>query len=573
MRGLRDSTPRGLFGGPLLARRLYFITALQYDLQKKPDRTLPFPFNESKQESVNSLTQLDYIVSPNQLLTGTFHFSPQHINFVNPGFFNPQPVTPSYAQHAAVATLSDHLGIRGGTLDSTLSIQHFDATIGPQGNGEMVLTPIGNRGNYFSTQDRDAGRTQWIETWSPAQIEHRGAHDMKFGTSLMRVSEFGGSVARPIDILDLTGLLLRRIEFLGGSSFHRGDLETSVFAQDHWSLNPRLALDFGARFDRQNIAQSMRIAPRLGLAWSPLASGWTVIRGGYGTFYDRVPLSVYSFSHFPHRLITDYGPDGSIIGTPTSYVNALGTGTGSLLTSNRHTLGNFAPRSATWNVQIEQRISRLVRLRALYANSRSAGLVVLDQNFLDRNNTLPLNGRGRSIYRQAELSARIEWKNGQQFFLGYTHSRAQGSLNDFSNFVGNFPTPLIHPNVFSNLSGDLPNRFLAWGSVNVFRGLQFLPLVEYRTGFPYTQFDVLGNYVGTPNNDKSRFPGFFNADARLLKDLKVNPKYTLRFSVSGFNLTNHFNALAVHANIADPQYGTFFGNYHLRYRADFDVLF
>jgi hypothetical protein len=43
--------------------------------------------------------------------------------------------------------------------------------------------------------------------------------------------------------------------------------------------------------------------------------------------------------------------------------------------------------------------------------------------------------------------------------------------------------------------------------------------------------------------------------------------------VSGFNLTNHFNALSVHANTADPQYGVFFGNYHLRYRADFDVLF
>ena len=44
-------------------------------------------------------------------------------------------------------------------------------------------------------------------------------------------------------------------------------------------------------------------------------------------------------------------------------------------------------------------------------------------------------------------------------------------------------------------------------------------------------------------------------------------------SVSGFNLTNHFNALAVHANVDDPQYGIFFGNYHIRYRADFDVLF
>jgi hypothetical protein len=58
-----------------------------------------------------------------------------------------------------------------------------------------------------------------------------------------------------------------------------------------------------------------------------------------------------------------------------------------------------------------------------------------------------------------------------------------------------------------------------------------------------------------------------------LKDFKVNPKYALRLSVTGFNLSNHFNALGVHANVADPQFGVFFGNYHRRYRGDFEVIF
>jgi len=38
-------------------------------------------------------------------------------------------------------------------------------------------------------------------------------------------------------------------------------------------------------------------------------------------------------------------------------------------------------------------------------------------------------------------------------------------------------------------------------------------------------------------------------------------------------MTNHFNALAVHSNIADPMFETFFGNYQRRFRADFDVIF
>ena len=273
-----------------------------------------------------------------------------------------------------------------------------------------------------------------------------------------------------------------------------------------------------------------------------------------------MPLSVFTFSHYPERIVTDYAPDGSIIGTPVLYENVLGS---------PGTHFHFGPRSTTWNGQLEQRLSPRFRIRALYANTRSAGLVVLEPMYLDSINAL--HGAGHSLYRQAEISGRFEGKNGQQLILAYTRSRAQGNLNDFSSFTGNFPVPLIRPNVYSNLAGDVPNRFLAWGRVNLPKGLQFLPLAEYRSGFPYAQFDALGNYVGVPN--QTRFPGYFNADARILRDIKVNPKYTLRFSVSGFNLTNHFNALAVHANIDDPQYGIFFGNYHLRYRADFDVLF
>ena len=51
--GLRSSTSRILLGGPILPGRLFFISGLQYYLNKEPNRTLSFPFNESKQESVN----------------------------------------------------------------------------------------------------------------------------------------------------------------------------------------------------------------------------------------------------------------------------------------------------------------------------------------------------------------------------------------------------------------------------------------------------------------------------------------------------------------------------------------
>ena len=574
MRGIRDSTPRSVWGGPLIPHRLYYITALQYSLVKKPERTLPFPFNESKQESVNSLTQLDYILSPRQLITGSFHFSPQHVNFVNPEYFNPQPVTPNYAQHNYVATVGDHFAIGGGMLDSTFSIQSFDAMVGSQGNADMILTPVGNRGDYFSWQKRDAARAQWLEIWSPAQLDGAGKHDLKLGASATLLSNNGEMSARTINVLGLNQALLRRIEFTGGRPYRLSDSELAAFAQDHWSLNSKLSLDAGARIERQDVAGSVRLAPRTGLSWTPFSSGQTVLHGGYGIFYDRVPLSVYTFAANPQRVITSYASDGSVIGEPITTPSVIGSVSAatSLLIHNRQAPGNFTPRSAIWNAQIEQRISRLFRIRAVYTHSRSAGLVVLEPDVVESSQLL-LRGSGRSRDQQAEVTGRFEWKNGQQLFLSYTRSRTRGHLNDFSSFVGNFPTPLIRQDVYSNLPGDLPNRFLAWGRVNLPYGLQFLPVLEYRNGFRYARVDALGDYVGMPFGDRTRFPNFFSADARILKDVKVNPKYTLRFSVSGFNLTNHFNALNVHANTADPEYGVFFGNYHLRYRADFDVLF
>lgn len=575
MRGILDDTPRGLLSGPLIKDRLYVLNATQYAMVKHQERTLPFPFNTSKQEAVNSLTQFDYIASASQILTGSFHFSPQHTNFINPEYFNPETVTPNDALHRYVATIGDRFGVGRGTLNSTVSVQRYDAVIGAQGSAEMVLTPVGNRGNYFSAQDREAGRTQWVEIWSPGMLAAAGTHEIKIGGSATFLNDSGQVFDRPINILDTTGLLLRRISFTDGSPYQVKDSEVAGFVQDHWSVTPRLIFDVGGRIERQNIADSIRLAPRAGMSWAPFASGKTVIRGGYGIFYDRVPLSVYTFGHIPQRIVTDYAPDGSVIGGPTNSVNVITAvpGAPSALIFGRPVPGNFAPRSGTWNFQLEQRVTRVFRLQAGYTHSRSAGLVVLEPQDVETD-LLMMRGTGRSLYRMAQVTGRFDWNHGQQLFLTYTHGRAQGTLNDFSGFVGNFPAPLVRHTVYSNLPGDVPDRFLAWGRVNLPQGLQFLPLVEYRSGFPYARLNALGDYVGMPFGDRSRFPNYFSADTRILKDVPVKGgKYTLRFSWSGFNLTNHFNALAVHSNIADPQYGVFFGNYQLRHRADFDVLF
>jgi hypothetical protein len=581
LRGIRNETPRFIADGPLIANRLFFITSLQYFFQRDSSRTLPFPFNESKQQYINSFTQLDWILTPKQFVTATFHFSPQHANFVNLDFFNPQPSAPSYAQQNYVGTLIDHFSIFRGIVDSSVSFQRFNATVGAQGSADMIVTPEGNEGNFFGTQRRSAGRTEWLETWSLAPFDFLGTHLLKLGSSVTGTSNEGAFSYRPVEIVNTAGELEESVDFTNQAPFNRTDLEVTAYAQDHWSLSPRLSFDYGGRMEHQRLATNLRVAPRAGFALSPFANQRTVLRAGYGLFYDHLPLDIYTFGRYPLRTVTFYAPDGAVIGAPVPYLNVIGSATGprSFFVNGQQVAGAFSPRGATLNAQLEHAFAPVfgglgIRLRAVYTDSQSVGLIVFDHEELGTADEIVLNGDGKSRYRQTEITSKLTWKTEQQLVISYTHSHAQGNLNTFETFLGNFPPPLVRDNVYSNLPANLPNRVLVWGRLNPHVwGIQALPMIEYRTGFPYARLDAAQNYVGLPYSDSTRFPNFFSADFRLTKDVKINAKYTARISLTTLNVTNHFNALAVHDNIADPQYGIFFGNYHRRYRADFELVF
>ncbi|HEY0404645.1 MAG TPA: carboxypeptidase regulatory-like domain-containing protein [Pyrinomonadaceae bacterium] len=101
------------------------------------------------------------------------------------------------------------------------------------------------------------------------------------------------------------GLTPAQIRALGGGAtqfrISTGNPEASVsqvdyglFVQDDWRVRPNLTLNLGLRYEGQtNIGSKFNFAPRLAFAWSPGSGGTTgrppktVIRGGFGIFYNR----------------------------------------------------------------------------------------------------------------------------------------------------------------------------------------------------------------------------------------------------------------------------------------------
>ena len=575
LRGVRDATPRLNAEGPIVKNKLFFSEGLEYEVRKVQVYTLPFPNDQKKNEGVNSFAQLDWVKSDKQLITATVHVAPQRLEYAGLDYFNPEPTTPDASTRNYTATLGDKWTLWGGLLDNTLSATRFGANVWGQGAEDLELTPTGNRGNYFEQQRRTSTRAAWSPTFSFKPIRKLGVHEFKIGTYISYSDEIGQVSAHPIDILDGSNALTQQISFFGGHEFRMSDTDYAVFAQDHWTVARRLTFDFGVRSESQEVSESFRVAPRAGFAWTPFAKAGTTIRGGFGVFYDRVPLNVYAFSHYPKESVQNFLPDGQPAGSPFIFANTLGVANvHSILVFKHPGAGDFSPQSGTVSLQVEQPVTRFLQLRASYMENHSQGLVIMNAIAPDPVSLIgnyELTGDGKSRYRQIALTARIRAGENRDLYVSYVNSRARGDINDFGSYLGTFPLPIIRPDTSGVLSSDLPNRFLAWGSLKLPDGFRVSPIMEFRTGFPYSTYGAAQNYVGIPNG--MRYPCFFSLDSRLSKDIKVNPKYTVRLSLSDYNLTNHFNPEAVHNNVADGAFGLFFGQRGRRFTADFDVLF
>jgi hypothetical protein len=232
------------------------------------------------------------------------------------------------------------------------------------------------------------------------------------------------------------------------------------------------------------------------------------------------------------------------------------------------------PRNLTWNIQLDQIVNRWLTLRANLIGSRTTNIYIVNPELDFRGqNAIVLRSAGRASYRSLELTARFALPKKNAFHVSYVRSNARGDLNDFNSYFGDFGQPVIRQNQFSNLPFDVPHRLIAWGTVALPHRISIAPIIEARSGFPFSVLDAEQNFVGVRNSSLNRFPAFFAIDTEIAKEFQVTKKYGLRLSLQIFNVTDHFNPRNVRANTADPAFRQFSSSYGRYFSGGFDILF
>jgi hypothetical protein len=558
--GIGAATPRMTFTGPLVKDRIAVTQSFEYRFVRTPVNSLPPLARDTKLESFDSYTQFDFVLNPKQTASVSVAVYPQKLDYLGLSTFTPQPSTPDFHQRGEQINAQDHYVVgQAGLLNSQLSYKRFDADVTAQSNDPYRLLLETTEGGFFNRQARRTSRTSLQETYQFAPLLFAGSHQFTVGLSYEHSAYQGRQTFLPVEIDGASNGPVERISFTSPTSYRITQNETAWFAGDQWAINSRLTLNFGLRFDNDTVTSSTHAAPRAGFLLAVTKDGKTLLKGGVGRFYDRVPLMAPTFTDLPDRTVTVLDQNGVALSS-VSYQNKI--------------IGELrSPRSTSWNLELDRQILAGLLLRIAYEQRNTADDFVVSPVSSGTTGALELSNGGSDSYREFQVTARYQLAH-HLLNVSYVHSRAFGDLNDLNQFFGNLAQPVIQPDARGRQPFDAPNRFLFWGTFAGPLKLTLVPVYDLHTGFPYSVENELREYVGPRNVD--RFPRFSSFDLQITRPITLHfgeKRIHARAGGGVFNLFNHFNPRDVQNNLTSARFGEFFNTSWREYRGKFVLEF
>ena len=379
-----------------------------------------------------------------------------------------------------------------------------------------------------------------------------------------------------------------------------------LYAQDEWKVSSHLTLNLGLRYDLQFLrsiaTDTNNLSPRGGFAWTPFASRKTVIRGGYGLYYDRVPLRALANALLSAGNTTSVGSLSQIgvslsptqTGAPV-FPNIL-----SSLTLPPGVLFNFSTMdphiqnaySEQGSFEIERQLGNHATLSAGYQHVRGLHLLISvnqnvpacaatgsnngcrpNPNFANNSQYSSLADSHYDALHVSFVQRPARWGS---YRVSYTYSKALDNVGEFF-----FSAPIDNFNIWQDYGrsdDDQRNRLVFDGTIHsamskghtawqrISHGFQLTAMLQYYSPLPFnitTGANTIQGPAARPkvngvfiNRNAGSGFDFFNLNARLSRGFQITERVRLEALAEGFNLTNHVNGVTLNGVFGTGAYPT-----------------
>lgn len=325
-------------GGPLSKRASWFldvdrraidenavVNATVLDSALNPTLFAEAVVTPQRRFSVNP--RFDYQLTPNQTLVLRYSHSRMESDGRGIGELT-LPSRATTAENRDHTVQLTHTAVLGASAINESRFQFARGTMFTRGDNSIYALNVLDAFNAGGASVGQSGNTSERYEYQNLTSLTRGAHMTKFGVRVRRGSisdtsdqgfngayTFAGSpLMTSLDRYRLTllglaqGLSAAEIRAMGGGASQFtltagtplatvAQTDLGLFVEDSWRVRPNFTLNYGLRAETQNNIQSrMNLAPRFSIAWgldgNKGRTAKTVLRTGFGMFYDRVSDSL-----------------------------------------------------------------------------------------------------------------------------------------------------------------------------------------------------------------------------------------------------------------------------------------
>lgn len=472
--------------------------------------------------------------------------------------------------------------------------------------GVSISRPSINQGKANNMpQGWDSVRYQFIDT-----LTHTiGRHELKAGVDIQlddqntyflgnKDGTFTFRTDAPFDPNDRSTYPFQFTQTVGDWYDPRRNEIYSGYIQDTWRAANRLTINAGLRYDTETIFAKARaidvdqdldnVAPRVGATWTATQDGRTIVRGGFGVYYDQ------GFNNISGNISNSARSTNVTVlnpGFPDPYAGGTIQPSRPSLTIAASRIDTPSTRTASVGLRRELAQGLAVSVDGV----RTLGYDLF--NAVDINAPLPgttarpnleylrivqYQTTGRSWTNSLLVSLERRSQRGPTFNVSYTLSEATRNVEDFGFVAQDAYNPAAEKAAANN---DRRHQLVASAVWALPFGFQAAGLLQTRSGLPWTVTTGTDNNgdqsindrpdLADPNGDPTskatydanftgrvgnlprngnRGPAFVQLDVRISKFVRVG-RYSFEGFAEAFNALNHANLGVPNGTLTSASFG------------------